>query len=41
MALGDPPAKRADEGEFVEGIFPRDIWEMTREEWLDRRSFKR
>ena len=32
---------RTDEGEFVEGIFPRDIWEMTREEWLDRRSFKR
>ncbi|NWD53761.1 GNAT family N-acetyltransferase [Pseudomonas veronii] len=32
---------RTDEGEFVEGIFPRDIWEMTREEWLNRRSFKR
>jgi len=32
---------RTDEGEFVEGIFPRDIWEMTREEWLDRRPFKR
>ena len=25
---------RTDEGEFVEGIFPRDIWEMTREQWL-------
>jgi RimJ/RimL family protein N-acetyltransferase len=25
---------RTDEGEFVEGRFPRDIWEMTREEWL-------
>jgi [ribosomal protein S5]-alanine N-acetyltransferase len=32
---------RTDEGEFVEGIFPRDTWEMTREEWLDHRSFKR
>lgn len=32
---------RTDEGEFVESIFPRDTWEMTREEWLDHRSFKR
>ena len=32
---------RTDEGEFVESVFPRDTWEMTREEWLDHRSFKR
>ncbi len=25
---------RTDTGNFVEGTFPRDIWEMTREEWL-------
>ncbi|WP_338569269.1 GNAT family N-acetyltransferase [Pseudomonas canadensis] len=25
---------RTDEGAFVAGAFPRDIWEMTREEWL-------
>ncbi|QLG93029.1 GNAT family N-acetyltransferase [Pseudomonas yamanorum] len=24
---------RRDEGRFVEGNFPRDIWEITREEW--------
>lgn len=29
---------RTDHGEFVEGIFPRDIWEMTREEWLESKS---
>ena len=27
---------RTDQGEFVEGHFPRDIWEITREEWLKR-----
>jgi len=31
---------RTDEGEFVEGTFPRDIWEMTREEWLKSKSPK-
>lgn len=29
---------RTDEGEFVEGTFPRDIWEMTRAEWLKSKS---
>lgn len=29
---------RSDEGQFVEGNFPRDIWEMTREEWLKSQS---
>ncbi len=29
---------RTDEGQFVEGTFPRDIWEMTREEWLELKS---
>ncbi|WP_455827281.1 GNAT family N-acetyltransferase [Pseudomonas graminis] len=28
---------RTDLGDFVEGKFPRDIWEMTREEWLASR----
>jgi RimJ/RimL family protein N-acetyltransferase len=32
---------RTDEGEFVEGTFPRHIWEMTREEWLKTQSPKR
>ncbi|WP_248732680.1 GNAT family N-acetyltransferase [Pseudomonas sp. MWU13-2517] len=32
---------RTDEGRFVEGIFPRDIWEMTREEWLKSQSTQR
>nr|WP_315413190.1 GNAT family N-acetyltransferase [uncultured Pseudomonas sp.] len=32
---------RTDHGEFVEGIFPRDIWEMTREEWLESKSTQR
>ncbi|AHC36168.1 MULTISPECIES: GNAT family N-acetyltransferase [unclassified Pseudomonas] len=31
---------RTDEGEFVEGTFPRHIWEMTREEWLKTQSPK-
>ncbi|AVE03451.1 GNAT family N-acetyltransferase [Pseudomonas sp. ICBG1301] len=26
---------RTDQGEFVEGTFPRDLWEMTREQWLE------
>ena len=25
---------RTEEGEFVAGVFPKDIWEITREEWL-------
>lgn len=25
---------RTEEGQFVEGAFPKDIWEITREEWL-------
>lgn len=29
---------RTGEGEFVEGRSPRDIWEMTREEWLESKS---
>lgn len=29
---------RTDEGQFVEGTFPRDIWEMTRQEWLKSKS---
>ncbi|MFO2463572.1 GNAT family N-acetyltransferase [Pseudomonas sp. 15FMM2] len=28
---------RREEGLFVEGAFPKDIWEMTREAWLARR----
>ncbi len=32
---------RTDHGEFVEGIFPRHIWEMTREEWLESKSPQR
>ncbi|UII73886.1 GNAT family N-acetyltransferase [Pseudomonas sp. HN11] len=32
---------KTDEGRFVEGIFPREIWEMTREEWLESQSSKR
>ncbi|AZP72288.1 N-acetyltransferase [Pseudomonas poae] len=31
---------RTDEGQFVEGTFPRDIWEMTREQWLKPKSPK-
>ncbi|MGR3885804.1 GNAT family N-acetyltransferase [Pseudomonas sp. 1152_12] len=31
---------RTDEGQFVEGSFLRDIWEMTREEWLQLKSCK-
>ncbi|KAF2405760.1 GNAT family N-acetyltransferase [Pseudomonas antarctica] len=31
---------RTDEGQFVEGSFARDIWEMTREEWLQLKSPK-
>ncbi|CRM69223.1 hypothetical protein [Pseudomonas sp. 37 R 15] len=27
-----------DEGEFVAGTLPREIWEMTREEWLKSQS---
>ncbi|PKH12669.1 GNAT family N-acetyltransferase [Pseudomonas fluorescens] len=29
---------RTDEGEFVAGTLPREIWEMTREEWLKSQS---
>ena len=29
---------RTDKGQFVEGTFPRDIWEMTRQEWLKSKS---
>ncbi|NMX92289.1 MULTISPECIES: GNAT family N-acetyltransferase [unclassified Pseudomonas] len=25
---------RTEEGQFVAGVFPKDIWEITREEWL-------
>lgn len=28
---------KSDEGRFVGGVFTRDIWEMTREEWLEAR----
>ena len=31
---------RTDEGQFVEGTLPLDIWEMTREEWLKSKSPK-
>ncbi|NVZ71285.1 GNAT family N-acetyltransferase [Pseudomonas costantinii] len=31
---------RSDEGQFVEGTFTRDIWEMTREEWLESKLCK-
>jgi RimJ/RimL family protein N-acetyltransferase len=30
---------RTDEGRFVAGRFPKDIWEITREEWLGGRGF--
>ncbi|MGY2292509.1 GNAT family N-acetyltransferase [Pseudomonas sp. SDO528_S397] len=29
---------RSDEGTFVGGKFPQDIWEITREEWLNSRG---
>lgn len=29
---------RTEKGEFVEGSFPKDIWEMTRDEWLKSKS---
>ncbi|WP_460136489.1 GNAT family N-acetyltransferase [Pseudomonas sp. S1_E04] len=32
---------RTQDAEFVEGTFPRDLWEMTREEWLKAQSCKR
>ncbi|MDQ0654604.1 GNAT family N-acetyltransferase [Pseudomonas cedrina] len=32
---------RTQEGEFVEGTFPRDLWEMTRAEWLAAKSSRR
>ncbi|WP_438866774.1 GNAT family N-acetyltransferase [Pseudomonas sp. L1(2025)] len=32
---------RTQMGEFVEGRLPRDVWEITREEWLAFRSSKR
>lgn len=32
---------RTDEGEFVAGTFPREIWEITREEWLKSNPPKR
>ncbi|WJK07097.1 GNAT family N-acetyltransferase [Pseudomonas fluorescens] len=32
---------RADEDDFVGGRFPREIWEITREEWRRRQSVKR
>lgn len=32
---------RTDEGQFVAGTFPRDIWEITREEWLQSQSHTR
>ncbi|MGH8392623.1 MAG: GNAT family N-acetyltransferase, partial [Pseudomonas sp.] len=28
---------RTDEGQFVAGSLPKDIWEITREEWLGSR----
>ncbi|MGY2299469.1 GNAT family N-acetyltransferase [Pseudomonas yamanorum] len=28
---------RTDEGQFVAGSLPKDIWEITREEWLEGR----
>ncbi|POF43929.1 GNAT family N-acetyltransferase [Pseudomonas laurylsulfativorans] len=28
---------RTDEGRFVGGVFPKETWEITREEWLSRR----
>lgn len=31
---------RTEMAAFVEGTFPRDIWEMTREEWLKPRSHR-
>ncbi|MFL1501787.1 GNAT family N-acetyltransferase [Pseudomonas sp. O64] len=31
---------RTQTGQFVAGSFPRDIWEMTREEWLELKSAK-
>jgi ribosomal-protein-alanine N-acetyltransferase len=27
---------RCDEDDFVGGRFPREIWEITREEWLQQ-----
>ena len=32
---------RTEEGHFVGGDFPRDIWEITREEWLASKSNQR
>ncbi|VVM52701.1 hypothetical protein PS684_00007 [Pseudomonas fluorescens] len=29
---------RTDEGDFVGGRFPRELWEITREEWLQRQK---
>lgn len=29
---------RTEDGEFVEGTLPRDLWEMTRAEWLAAKS---
>ncbi|EJM25485.1 hypothetical protein PMI24_04320 [Pseudomonas sp. GM25] len=31
---------RTDEDDFVGGRFPREIWEITREEWWRRQSVK-